>query len=154
MSIRARLVAPIILLSVCPSGRLAAGPSSALPFELVERQNLILLTIEVDGRPAVFVLDTGAAWTVVDATHVGMNVVDLARARFAPGAGAAGEAVWTRASLRVGGRRWTNRPIVAMNLADVSARYGRRIDGLLGQDVLRECGRVVIDFTARMLILE
>jgi hypothetical protein len=153
MSIPTSLVALVVLLTPYANGRLAAE-AAALPFELAERQNLILLTVGLEGRPAVFVLDTGAARTVVDATRLGMNVVDLSRARFANGPGVGGEAVWAKVSLRLGERRWMNRPVVVMDLADISARYGRRIDGLLGLDVLRQWGRVVIDFESRSLILE
>jgi hypothetical protein len=38
-------------------------------------------------------------------------------------------------------------------MAEVSRAYGRKIDGLLGHDLLGECRRVSIDFEARLLLL-
>ena len=60
----------------------------------------------------------------------------------------------TEATLELGGRTWKRRSVVAMNLGEVSEAFGRRIDGLLGQDLLREFERVTIDFRARTLRLE
>ena len=38
-------------------------------------------------------------------------------------------------------------------MEEVLKAYGRRIDGLLGQDLLREFERVTIDFRSRRLLL-
>jgi hypothetical protein len=62
--------------------------------------------------------------------------------------------LYTEATLALGGRTWKNRSVAAMSMAEVSEAFGRRIDGLLGQDLLREFGRVTIDFRARTLRLE
>ena len=37
--------------------------------------------------------------------------------------------------------------------AELTARYGRRVNGILGQDILRRFRRVTIDFGAKTLLL-
>jgi hypothetical protein len=40
-----------------------------------------------------------------------------------------------------------------MNMAEISRVYGRKVDGLLGHDLLGECRRISIDFEQRRLLL-
>jgi Aspartyl protease len=132
----------------------AAEKDLEVAFEINRGREAILLRAELNGEPAVLILDTGASHTVVSPERAGLNGLDLERARFSqngPGMGA--EAVWGRTTLRLGGKVWSDRPVVVMNLAEVSRLYGRKVDGLLGQDLLGECRRVSIDFKERRLLL-
>ncbi len=126
-----------------------------LPFEIDSGQSAILVRGSADGKPVLLVLDTGASRTILSGELVRSSPGELGRSEFSgdgPGLRARGR--YTEATLALGGRTWKNRTVVAMSMAEVSQAFGRRIDGLLGQDLLREYGRVTIDFRARTLRLE
>jgi hypothetical protein len=131
-----------------------AGKELSVPFEINRGRVAILLRAELNGEPSVLILDTGASHTVVSPERAGLTTVDLAKARFSQnGPGVSAEAVWARTTLRLGGRVWSDRPVVVMNMAEISRVYGRKVDGLLGHDLLGECRRVSIDFEQRRLRL-
>ena len=135
-----------------------AGPLGAaefeVPFELDGKRNAILVKVKVNGRNCIFLVDTGASHTIVSHTALGVSRVELKRARFKRGPGVAGEATWEEVrSLRLGQSRWHDRRIVVMNLDHVSQVFGRRIDGLLGQDLLMEFDLVQIDYKTRRISL-
>ena len=48
-------------------------------------------------------------------------------------------------------RHWMNWRVLVMDLSDASKRLGTRIDGFLGEDVLRTFSAVRIDFRAHTL---
>jgi len=131
----------------------AAAPLE-LPFELDPRHSAILIAAEVNGKPVTLILDTGATQTILDAQLLGLSNLDLKMSRFSGSSpGLRGEAVWATARLKLGTRTWRDQRVVTMNLASLSARYGRPIHGILGQDILRQFDRVLIDFRARTLTL-
>jgi Aspartyl protease len=131
-----------------------AGKDLSIPFEINRGREAILVRAELNGESSLLLLDTGASHTVVSPERAGLSAIDLARARFSQnGPGMAAEALWGRTTLRLGGKTWSDRPVVVMNMAEVSRAYGRKIDGLLGHDLLGECRRVSIDFEARLLLL-
>ena len=126
-----------------------------LPFEIDSANSAILVRASADGKPVLLVLDTGASMTILAPEIVRTAPPGLGPSGFSsdgPGLRARGR--YTEATLELGGRTWRNRSVVAMSMAEVSQAFGRRIDGLLGQDLLREFGRVTIDFRARTLRLE
>lgn len=124
----------------------------ALPFELEPAQSAILLKGSVNGKPILLILDTGASRTIL-ALEIA-RVPSLSMSRFAEsGPGLAVRGRYAQATLELGGRLWRDRIVVGMNLDEVSKAYGRRIDGLLGQDFLKEFERVTIDFRGRRLLL-
>lgn len=126
-----------------------------LPFEIDSAHSAILVRASADGKPVLLVLDTGASQTILAREVVRTAPPTLARSEFSsdgPGLRASGR--YTEATLALGGRTWKNRSVVAMSMVEVSQAFGRRIDGLIGQDLLREFGRVTIDFRARTLRLE
>jgi hypothetical protein len=132
----------------------SAGKEMTVPFEINRGREAILLRVELNGEPSVLILDTGASHTIVSPERAGLTALDLAKARFSPnGPGVSAEAVWARTTLRLGGKVWTDRPVVVMNMAEISRVYGRKVDGLLGHDLLGECRRVSIDFEERRLLL-
>ncbi len=125
-----------------------------VPFDVHGKQNAMLVEVVVNGKSCTFVLDTGASRTVVSPKVLGGLVgFNLKLSRFrAKGPGLAGEATWeTVNSLRLGKKTWYDQRIVVMNLEAVSKVYGRRIDGLLGQDLLSEFDSVLIDFKNRKI---
>jgi len=126
-----------------------------LPFQLDSRHDAILISAEINGKPATLIVDTGATQTVLDARLLGISRFDLKASGFSrSGPGFRGEAVWSEARLKLGQRVWHEQRVVAMNLEEFTPRYGRVIHGLLGQDILRQFDRVTIDFKRRIISLE
>ena len=125
-----------------------------LPFEIEATQAAILVRGQVDGKPVLLILDTGASCTILSRELVRLAPGALASSRFSsdgPGLNANGR--YTEANLELGDRSWRNRIVVGMKMDEVSKAYGRRIDGLLGQDVLREFDRITIDFRTKRIVL-
>ncbi len=144
---RAVLVA-VIAIPVC------AGEFE-VPFEVHGTQNAILVEVVLNGKSRTFLVDTGASRTIVSREAVGVMQFDLKLAAFhGNGPGMGGQGLWMKVpSLRLGERRWHDRRVVVMDLSRLAKVYGRTIDGLLGQDILREFERVEIDFKQRRLRL-
>ncbi|HEX9597556.1 MAG TPA: retropepsin-like aspartic protease [Anaerolineales bacterium] len=133
----------------------ALGAQAAVievPFQRNATRDAILLEARVNGKNVVLLLDTGASITVLDKSVAGLTAFDLKQSRFKQtGPGLRGEAVWARVGLRLGPKVWRDRAVVVMDLSEVSRVYGRRIDGILGQDVLTEFDQVTIDFKAKII---
>lgn len=125
----------------------------AIPIELDSRFGSILIEIKINGRPATMLVDTGAASTFVRAELAGVDLGTLQRSRFRSDAGMEVSGVWERAKIELSGDWQTTVDVKAIDFTAVSQRYGRRIDGLLGQDVLRRFARVTIDFKAKQIVL-
>jgi len=134
------------------------GPASAeplvLPFETGPGGSRILVKAEVFGRPVVLVLDTGSPQTMLRPELVRLPADSLPATRFsteAPGLLAHGR--WSVATLRLGPKTWPLRTVVAARFDAISEALGTPIDGILGQDLLREFHTVLIDFKARIVRL-
>lgn len=143
------------LLGILLAAALAAQAAVVdLPFERNAARDAILLTAGVNGKRVTLLLDTGANRTVLDKSAAGLTAFDLKMSRFRQnGPGLGGEAVWATVGLRLGEKVWSQRRVVVMDLSEVSRVYGRRIDGILGQDILTEFDQVVIDFKAQRIRL-
>lgn len=140
------------LLILCVPVQALSSEDLELPFEIV--QSAILVRALVDGKPVLLILDTGACQTVVSRELVRLAPRMVEQSRFsANGPGLLASGRYTEATLDLGGRVWRNRSIVGMNLEEVSKAYGRKVDGLLGQDILREFERVTIDYRGNRLLL-
>ena len=51
-------------------------------------------------------------------------------------------------------RHWIERPILVMDLSAASKQLGTRIDGFVGQDILREFSSVRIDYRNELVELQ
>ena len=123
-----------------------------VPFEASRSGSAILVRAVVNRRPAILVLDTGSAQTIVSPELARLEAGDLGPSRFAaegPGLEARGR--WIEATLEIGGRRFFRRTIAAIRLEEVSRALGGKIDGLLGQDLLREFSQLTIDYRRRVV---
>jgi len=150
-----RSFAGTLLLSAFVTAIAAKATPLELAFDLNPARGAILIQGQLNGKPAAFLLDTGAARTIVSAGFVGVSAMDLKLARFAEnGPGLHGEAVWVSATIRLGSRAWRERKTAAMNLQPLAKIYGCRIDGIIGQDLLSEFSRVTLDFKRSRIFLE
>jgi hypothetical protein len=144
----------LILTSVLALAWPASAGDIEIPFERIRQPNAILIHAIANEKPVLLILDTGASETVLSLEVLARTVPPLKSSQFAPkGAGLSGEARFVAVDLQLGSRAWRGRPVVAMNLEEVSRVYGRKIDGILGQDILSEFERVSIDFRTRKLTL-
>jgi Aspartyl protease len=131
----------------------AQGKTYTVPFHAVN--GMILLDAKVNGKAATFLLDTGANNTIVSAQAAGLSMAQLSVLKATrAGTGAEGDYISREVSLTLEHRAWLNRRMLIMNLDDASKRMGPRIDGFLGQDVLREFSAVRIDYRTQTITLE
>jgi len=124
-----------------------------IPFETDGARSVILLRAEVYDRPALLILDTGSARTFLRPELVGIPVDVLPSSPFAEGPGLLARGRWSLATLRLGAKTWPHRRVISIRFDEVSRAYERQIDGILGQDVLREFRTVTIDYEAKLLRL-
>src|SRR5208282_2443694 len=65
-----------------------------------------------------------------------------------------GSAGWAKATLEIRTMTWPNRRVLVMDdFQDLSKSMKQKVDGILGEDVLREFDSVVIDFKHHRLVL-
>ena len=135
----------------------APGPAHPqvvrVPFRNVD--SMILVEGKVNGHAITFLLDTGANHTIVSVRTYGNLPFQLHQMqRSGRGPGMIGESVRLRVELALANRIWVGQPVSVMNLDDLNRALGVHVDGLLGQDVLREFHSVRIDYHTRVIELE
>jgi predicted aspartyl protease len=133
-----------------------SAPAAVLeiPFTVSPKQAMLLVEVRVDGHPLTFLLDTGSTFTVIDHALLGIPATELKKARFARGGvGVDFEAIVTPHRLQIGARTFDAWHLLATDIGPLAAMYGRRIDGVLGQDALSRFRTITIDFVRRVLIL-
>ena len=119
---------------------------------------MILVQGRINGKPATFLLDTGANHTIVSDKLVDDLDVQVHRMRSITqndrGPGMVGEAVSFRTDVSLASYQWVSQPVWVMNLDDLKARFGKQIDGIIGQDLLREFRSVRIDYGSHTIYFE
>jgi hypothetical protein len=131
-----------------------AGPTE-VPFQLTRHFGLILVKADVNDRPATLVIDTGSSHTILSTKLLQVHLPTLQQADDAgKGSGWVGRAGWAKATMKLGGTVWRDRDFLVMDvLPDVSDAAGHKVDGILGQDVLKNFNSVDIDFRHKRLSL-
>jgi len=125
-----------------------------IPFENSRLFGLVLVKVEVNGRPAVLIVDTGANQTIISSELGDMRPSRLESAVTSKGSGWSGTGVFATATLRVGPISWRNHRVLVMDTRDLSKSFGQKIDGLLGIDFFKEFEIVVVNLKNHKLILE
>jgi len=123
-----------------------------VPFHTVN--GMILLDATVNDKPAVLLLDTGADATLISPQASGLSTAKLHPLAATKTTGANGEYVKARIDLRLANRHWIEREVLVMNLDEVSKRMETKIDGFLGQDILRQFSVVRINYKTQVVELE
>ena len=145
-------LASLLALSAAP------GPAKPtvlrVPFRSV--QSMILVEGKVNGDPVTFLLDTGSVGTIVSHRIYSTTAFPLRRAqRNKEGHGINGESIAAQLDLQLGSHRWVARRVAVMNLDELSDILGvRHIDGLIGEDILRDFRSIRIDYHAHVIELE
>jgi hypothetical protein len=123
-----------------------------IPFHTVRA--MILLDGQINGQPAVFLLDTGANNSIVDYRAAGFISFKLVPLRSTGSTGAEGGCIMRDVKLSLEHRSWFGRKVCIMDLSDISRRMETRIDSFVGQDILSEFSAVRIDYKAHTVTLE
>lgn len=128
---------------------------SGIPLEVNRYFGSILIRAQVNGHPATLLVDTGSSHTILSSELLQVRPLALERADApAKGSGYIGTAGWARATFEVGTLRWRDRNVLVMNdFQEISNSMKQKVDGILGQDVLKEFDSVVIDFKHHRLLL-
>ncbi len=130
-----------------------SGPVGTVPFTLARPFGLLLVRVEVDGRPATLVVDTGASHTILS-RRFGQVPIQTKNTSPLRGSGLIGTATWVRASIRLGAHRWPDHQFLAMDdFPDISRAVGQPVDGILGEDILKEFSSVIFDFKHNRMVL-
>ncbi len=115
----------------------------------------MLITVEVNGKPAVMVLDTGSNETVVSPRLVIVKQLSSKDAAgTAKGLGYTATGVIATAFLSIGPLNPKNCQILVVDLSDLSKTLGQEVDGILGMSVLKEFEIVSVDFRHHKLVLK
>ncbi len=132
-----------------------SDPYSGIPFEVNRHFGSILIQAQVNGQPATLVVDTGSSHTILSSELLQVRPLALEHADApAKGSGYVGTAGWAKATVEVGTFRWPDRKVLVMNdFQQISNSMKQKVDGILGEDVLKEFDSVVIDFKHRRLFV-
>lgn len=124
-----------------------------IPFEYSRAFELMLIKVEVNGKPAVMVLDTGSNETIVSPRLVSVKQLSSKEAVvMAKGSGYSGTGVIATAFLSIGHPK--NCQILVVDLSALSKTLGQEVDGILGMSVLKEFEIVSVDLRHHKLVLK
>jgi hypothetical protein len=143
----------LALLLLMPMPNRAHSSPLRLPFRTV--RSMILVEGEVNGDPVTLLIDTGSMKTIINAKAYRIEYFSLHTARHNPQSpGISGESVAVRLDLKLANHRWVNQPVSIMNLGELNQLLGAQVDGLLGEDILREFHSVRIDYRSHIIEFE
>jgi hypothetical protein len=115
----------------------------------------ILVDASVNGEPVVMILDTGASHSIFDAAIFGVSAMQLQTARMkSRGLGLDADVVLRTADFEIGQETWEHQPIEIADLHLLSKIYGRKIGGIVGQDVLRSFVSVQINYKGQCVMFQ
>jgi hypothetical protein len=128
---------------------------SGIPFEVSRNFGAILIRAQVNRLPATLVVDTGSSHTILSSELLQVRPMALEHPDApAKGSGYVGRAGWAKANLEIGTRTWPDRKVLVMDdFQDLSKSMKQRVDGILGEDVLKEFHSVLIDYRHHRLVL-
>ncbi|MBQ7442053.1 MAG: clan AA aspartic protease [Prevotella sp.] len=116
----------------------------------------ITTSILVNGKPCLFMIDTGAGATVIDRTkqdRFGLKLIHSSD--YAAGIGSVSALAGTEAMMTINGHNIQVDSLYLMDISFVNAELkkhqGRKVDGLLGSDFLKK-HHAIIDYGKKKLI--
>ena len=131
------------------------GSRNGIPFEVNRDFGAILIRAQVNRQPATLVVDTGSSHTILSSELLQVRPLALKHADApAKGSGYVGRAAWAKATLEIGTMTWRDRTVLVMDdFRDMSNSMKQKVDGIIGEDVLKEFDSVILDFKHQRLIL-
>ena len=136
---------------------IAVGNDSAMVangYDLVELHKMktghITATFKVNGKPCVFLVDTGGGGTLIDMSKKNKYGLEAAgKHDYAAGIGSVSSLVRTTAILQVNGKEFKSDDLFMMDISYLNAEFrktkGIQVDGVLGTDFL-ERHKAIIDY--------
>lgn len=118
----------------------------------------ITTSILVNGKPCLFMIDTGAGATVIDRTKQDrFGLKTSCTSDYAAGIGSVSALVGTEATMTINGQTIKVDSLYLMDISFVNAELrknqGRKVDGLLGSDFLKK-HHAIIDYERKKLYLK
>jgi hypothetical protein len=93
------------------------GTAEGIPIELTSRFSLVLVRLEVNGRPATFVVDTASSHTILSTEFLQLQRIEVAGgANPRKGSGLVGNAAWIKVTMRAGDAVWRDHEFLAMEI--------------------------------------
>lgn len=117
----------------------------------------ITATINVNGKPCEFLVDTGGGGTLIDISKKEIfGLETLGKRDYAAGIGSVSSLVRTSAILQINGKEFKSDKLFLMDISYLNAEFkktkGRQVEGVLGTDFL-ETHKAVIDYPHSKLYL-
>ena len=163
-------VAVVVFGCVGKSGK-ADGDSAAGAYDSTMRANgydelklfktrtgHITVTLQVNGKPCVLLVDTGGGATLIDISKREKYQLEaIAMREYAAGIGSVSPLVRTSALIRVGEHEFRDDSLFLMDIAYLNAEFkkvrSRQVDGVMGTDFL-ERHRAIIDYARSKIYLK
>jgi hypothetical protein len=122
------------------------------------RTGHITVTLHVNGKPCVFLVDTGGGGTLIDISKKDDYQLEVQAMRdYAAGIGSASPLVRTTGVFGINGKEIRNDSLFLMDISYINAEFkrnrSRRVDGVLGTDFL-ERHHAIIDYSRLTLYLK
>jgi len=132
----------------------ASPPQTQIEYQQSHRFNAILVAARVNDKPAVLIVDTGSDRTIIS-PHLLLNkFVSRSFPLSFLEAHRTTSAAWGKANLQLKNRAWKEVLVVVQDQSNLRQAFGQPIDGILGQDILGQFRKVIIDSEHHVLILE
>jgi Aspartyl protease len=127
----------------------------AVPFEVNQDFGAILIHARINGQLATLLVDTGSSHTLLSAELLQVRATAVEQvASPLKGSGFTGRAVWAKANITLGADAWPDRKVLVIDdLREISKSMKQQVDGILGQDILKEFHFILIDFKRQRLVL-
>ena len=161
-----------VLLMGCADGSRKQEPASATtPYDSIiqaegydavplfkTRTGHITVTLQVNGNPCVFLVDTGGGATLIDISKKDKyQLSPLAVRDYAAGIGSATPLVRTTGIFSINGTEIRNDSLFLMDISYINAEFkkyrSRQVDGVLGTDFL-EKHKAIVDYSRSALYLK
>jgi len=127
---------------------------TVVPIERSPHFGAILVSVHINGKPAVLILDTGSNTTILSPEISGLSPANLPRADPPrKGTGFVADGRWGQATLTIGTTVWKDKRVLVVDTKNLSRAVQRKIDGILGQDILDEFKIIEINLEEKRLAL-
>lgn len=118
----------------------------------------ITVTIKVNGKPCVFLVDTGGGGTLIDISKKErFQLVPQAIRDYAAGIGSVSPLIRTSATFSIGNKEFKDDSLFLMDISYLNAEFkknrSRQVDGVLGTDFM-ERHHAVIDYSRSSIYLK
>ena len=122
------------------------------------RTGHITVTLQVNGKACVFLVDTGGGATLIDISKKDKyELAPLAVRDYAAGIGSATLLVRTKGIFCINGKKFRNDSLFLMDISYINAEFkknhSRQVDGVLGTDFLEKY-KAIIDYSRSILYLK